>query len=60
MGRFKELGNREIAKEQYEKASYFYAQALLYHVYLIPETPEETKKAADLETICRNNQALSF
>lgn len=35
----KEAGNQAFQTQDYEKSSYYYAQALLIFYYLIPDTP---------------------
>jgi hypothetical protein len=42
------------------KASYYYAQALLIFVYLIPETDEEENESNELKISCHLNQSLCF
>jgi FK506-binding protein 4/5 len=47
-------------KEWLDKASYYYAQALLIFYYLIPDTEEQEKESDALKLSCHLNQSLCF
>ena len=52
---------KDCKPEDYlQKASYYYAQALLIFVYLIPENELEEKETLELEVSCHLNQSLVF
>ena len=57
---FKEKGNDYFKEENYEKASYFYAKALLQFYYIIPENDEEENEVNPIKLSCHLNQALWF
>ena len=54
----KDEGNGSYKEELYDKASYYYAQALLIFYYLIPESEEQEKESENLKRICHRNQAM--
>jgi len=63
----KEQGNAAIAefnksndKELLNKASYYYAQALLIFVYLIPEDDKQETESSELKVSCHLNQSLCY
>ena len=47
-------------EDMLNKASYYYAQALLIFVYLIPDTDKEEKESNELKISCHLNQSLSY
>ena len=53
-------GNESFKLNHYDKASYYYAQALLIFYYLIPDTKEQDQEVADLKRVCHRNQAVCF
>lgn len=57
---FKEKGNDYFKEENYEKASYFYAKALLQFYYIIPENDVEEQEVNPIKLTCHLNQALCF
>eukprot|EP00347_Sterkiella_histriomuscorum_P019330 403342060 len=56
----KEQGNEAYKQEDFGKASYYYAQALLIFYYLIPENQEEEVKSNELKRLCHMNQSMTF
>lgn len=48
------------ANEWLNKASYYYAQALLIFVYLIPDDDKEEKESNELKVSCHLNQSLCY
>ena len=51
----KDEGNQSYKEAQYDKASYYYAQALLIFYYLIPETEAEERESESLKRVCHRN-----
>ena len=56
----KEEGNKHYKNNELDKASYYYAQALLVFHYLIPDSPEEEKESSELKRTCHLNQSICF
>ncbi len=54
----KDEGNQSFKDGHYDKASYYYAQALLIFYYLIPDTDEQERESETLKRVCHRNQAM--
>lgn len=52
--------NKEKQDENLNKASYYYAQALLIFVYLIPDNDAQEKESNELKISCHLNQSLCY
>lgn len=52
--------NKTPGDELLNKASYYYAQALLIFVYLIPDDEKEEKETNELKISCHLNQSLCY
>jgi hypothetical protein len=57
---FKVKGNEYYKVNDYEKACYFYAKALLQFYYIIPDNDKEEKEFYPLKLSCHLNQAICF
>jgi len=57
---FKEKGNKYFNEENFDKAAYFYAKALLQFYYIIPDSEEEEAEVNPVKLSCHLNQALCF
>ena len=44
--------------QEYEKASFYYAQALLIFYYLIPENDQEERETEGVKRVIHRNQAV--
>ncbi len=55
IGDLKDEGNQAYKERVYDKASYYYAQALLIFYYLIPENEEQEKESEGLKRVCHRN-----
>ena len=60
VGDFKEKGNQYFKEDNYEKASYFYAKALLQFYYIIPEDDAEEAIVKPVQLACHVNQAIWY
>ncbi|CAD8106945.1 unnamed protein product [Paramecium sonneborni] len=54
---FKLEGNLLFKNKEYNKAAYFYQQAIIYFDYLFPDGDQEIEKYKLLEEQCNNNMA---
>ena len=52
--------NKKASEEALNKASYYYAQALLIFVYLIPDNDKQETESNELKISCHLNQSLCF
>ena len=57
---FKEKGNMYFKDADYQKASYFYAKALLQFYYIVPEDDKQDEIVKPLQLSCHINQALCY
>ena len=57
---FKSKGNEYFKQEDYKKASYFYAKALLQFYYIIPDDKKQEDITNPIKLNCHLNQALWF
>lgn len=55
---FKEKGNKYFKENDFQKASYFYAKALLQFYYIIPDNEKEEEEVNPIKLSCHLNQAL--
>lgn len=55
VNQLRQEGNDSYKLKNYDKASYYYAQALLTFYYLIPETPSEEIETQALKRLCHRN-----
>ena len=57
---FKSKGNQYFKEGVYEKASYFYAKALLQFYYIIPDDDKQAAEVDPVKLSCHLNQAICF
>jgi hypothetical protein len=55
---FKTKGNDYFNENNYQKASYFYAKALLQFYYIIPDNDEQENEVNPIKLSCHLNQAI--